>query len=175
VVLASLAAQSEKSLKTRRSLVKNGFFSARRTQICGKLFCLVGKVNWKTQISLTYSDYNDTKRLFEKHQPTHLIHLAAKVGGLFANSSDNLGFLRSNLQMNDNILLLSHEFNVAKVVSCLSTCIFPDKTTYPIDESMVSSGNFTGNSEVSQLLWFLDSQWATARQQFRLQLRKAND
>lgn len=25
-----------------------------------------------------------------------------------------------------------------KVVSCLSTCIFPDKTTYPIDESMVS-------------------------------------
>ena len=25
-----------------------------------------------------------------------------------------------------------------KVVSCLSTCIFPDKTTYPIDETMVS-------------------------------------
>lgn len=24
-----------------------------------------------------------------------------------------------------------------KVVSCLSTCIFPDKTSYPIDESMV--------------------------------------
>lgn len=24
-----------------------------------------------------------------------------------------------------------------KVVSCLSTCIFPDKTTYPIDETMV--------------------------------------
>lgn len=40
--------------------------------------------------------------------------------------------------MNDNILQLSHEFNVEKVVSCLSTCIFPDKTTYPIDESMVS-------------------------------------
>lgn len=39
--------------------------------------------------------------------------------------------------MNDNILQLSHEFNVEKVVSCLSTCIFPDKTTYPIDESMV--------------------------------------
>jgi len=25
------------------------------------------------------------------------------------------------------------------VVSCLSTCIFPDKTTYPIDETMVRS------------------------------------
>lgn len=29
---------------------------------------------------------------------------------------------------------------VAKLVSCLSTCIFPDKTTYPIDETMVHNG-----------------------------------
>ena len=29
---------------------------------------------------------------------------------------------------------------VKKLVSCLSTCIFPDKTTYPIDETMVHSG-----------------------------------
>lgn len=86
----------------------------------------------------TFSDYNETKLLFEKHRPTHVIHLAAKVGGLFSNMSDNLGFLRSNLQMNDNILLLSHEYDVKKVVSCLSTCIFPDKTSYPIDETMVN-------------------------------------
>ncbi len=26
------------------------------------------------------------------------------------------------------------------MVSCLSTCIFPDKTTYPIDETMVHNG-----------------------------------
>lgn len=60
------------------------------------------------------------------------------VGGLFHNMSDNLGFLRLNMMMNDNVLKLSHEFGVQKVVSCLSTCIFPDKTTYPIDETMVS-------------------------------------
>lgn len=40
--------------------------------------------------------------------------------------------------MNDNILQTSYEFGVKKVISCLSTCIFPDKTTYPIDETMVS-------------------------------------
>lgn len=39
--------------------------------------------------------------------------------------------------MNDNVLHTAHEHNVVKVVSCLSTCIFPDKTTYPIDETMV--------------------------------------
>ena len=32
------------------------------------------------------------------------------------------------------------DFKVKKLVSCLSTCIFPDKTTYPIDESMIHSG-----------------------------------
>lgn len=42
--------------------------------------------------------------------------------------------------MNDNILQTSFEFGVQKVVSCLSTCIFPDKTTYPIDETMVHNG-----------------------------------
>lgn len=42
--------------------------------------------------------------------------------------------------MNDNVLSACHELGVQKVVSCLSTCIFPDKTTYPIDETMVHDG-----------------------------------
>ncbi len=49
----------------------------------------------------------------------------------------NLDFFRNNMLMNDNILHTSHALGVKKVVSCLSTCIFPDKTTYPIDETMV--------------------------------------
>lgn len=44
------------------------------------------------------------------------------------------------MMMNDNVLLVSHETNVVKVVSCLSTCIFPDKTEYPINETMVHNG-----------------------------------
>lgn len=43
------------------------------------------------------------------------------------------------MQINDNVLLVCHENNVNKVVSCLSTCIFPDKTAYPIDETMVTN------------------------------------
>jgi len=82
----------------------------------------------------------ETRALFELHRPTHVIHLAAMVGGLFANMKANSDFFRNNMKMNDNILELSHEFGVEKVVSCLSTCIFPDKTTYPIDETMVHSG-----------------------------------
>ncbi|VDO64126.1 unnamed protein product [Onchocerca flexuosa] len=42
------------------------------------------------------------------------------------------------MQINDNVLMACNEFDVVKCISCLSTCIFPDKTTYPIDETMVS-------------------------------------
>ncbi|KAJ1372648.1 GRR1-like protein 1 [Parelaphostrongylus tenuis] len=42
--------------------------------------------------------------------------------------------------INDNVLAMCHEFNVVKCVSCLSTCIFPDKVTYPIDETMIHLG-----------------------------------
>lgn len=47
-------------------------------------------------------------------------------------------FQRNNIYINDNVLQAAHEVGVVKVVSCLSTCIFPDKTTYPIDETMVN-------------------------------------
>ena len=46
---------------------------------------------------------------------------------------------RINTLINDNVLNISFQTGVKKVVSCLSTCIFPDKTTYPIDETMVST------------------------------------
>uniref|UniRef100_W5KQ11 GDP-L-fucose synthase n=1 Tax=Astyanax mexicanus TaxID=7994 RepID=W5KQ11_ASTMX len=82
----------------------------------------------------------ETWAIFEKHRPTHVIHLAAMVGGLFLHLRKNLDFWRKNMAINDNILHTAHEFNVVKVVSCLSTCIFPDKTTYPIDETMIHNG-----------------------------------
>jgi len=84
--------------------------------------------------------FEEAKAIFERHKPTHVIHLAAFVGGLFRNMKYPVDFWNSNVNMNNNVLQLCHEFNVKKCVSCLSTCIFPDKTTYPIDETMVHSG-----------------------------------
>lgn len=42
------------------------------------------------------------------------------------------------MQINDNVLSVAYQTGVKKVISCLSTCIFPDKTSYPIDETMVT-------------------------------------
>jgi len=86
------------------------------------------------------TDLQAVKKLFEEHKPTHVIHLAAMVGGLFHNMDNNLEFFTKNMLINTNILQACHEADVQKCVSCLSTCIFPDKTTYPIDETMVHLG-----------------------------------
>mmetsp|Transcript_85684 Transcript_85684/g.167656 ORF Transcript_85684/g.167656 Transcript_85684/m.167656 type:complete len:320 (-) Transcript_85684:194-1153(-) len=85
-------------------------------------------------------DKESTRKLFERVKPTHVIHLAAMVGGLFRNLKYKVEFYRENVLINDNVMECCREFNVVKLVSCLSTCIFPDKTTYPIDETMVHNG-----------------------------------
>lgn len=41
--------------------------------------------------------------LFGRKKPTDVIHLAARVGGLFANMKANVEFLRENFGMNDTI------------------------------------------------------------------------
>lgn len=85
-------------------------------------------------------DKQATRELFERLQPTHVIHLAAMVGGLFKNLKYKVEFFRENVLINDNVLECCKEFGITKLISCLSTCIFPDKTSYPIDETMVHNG-----------------------------------
>ena len=86
------------------------------------------------------TDAKATHALFERVSPTHVLHLAGKVGGLFANMTDKVDFWRKNVAMQDNVMQECLKRDVAKLVSCLSTCIFPDEATYPIDETMIHNG-----------------------------------
>ncbi|KAH7911496.1 hypothetical protein BJ138DRAFT_1150490 [Hygrophoropsis aurantiaca] len=85
-------------------------------------------------------DLQETRKLFEKYKPTHVIHLAALVGGLFANRERKMTFLRDNMLINDNVLHTAHLQKTQKVISCLSTCVFPDKVEYPLTEEKVHLG-----------------------------------
>lgn len=81
-----------------------------------------------------------TKEMFELYKPYYVIHLAACVGGLFKNMSDKVKMLEDNLMINFNVVKCCHEYKVEKLLACLSTCIFPDKTLYPINETMLHNG-----------------------------------
>jgi len=104
-----------------------------------------GDINTDHFIFLSSKDanlcnYEETKHLFDTLKPSIVIHLAACVGGLFKNMNNNVLMYESNEDINRNVLRCCVEYNVKKCVSVLSTCIFPDKTTYPINEMMLHNG-----------------------------------
>jgi len=103
------------------------------------------KYNQYEFVYISSSEYDltsmeKTKEMFEVYKPYYVIHLAACVGGLFKNMSDKVKMLEDNLMINFNVVKCSHDYKVEKLVACLSTCIFPDKTSYPINENMLHDG-----------------------------------
>ena len=54
------------------------------------------------------TSYEQTEKLFKRVKPAYVIHLAAMVGGLFANMADKVGFLEKNLAINHNVIKSSH-------------------------------------------------------------------
>ena len=86
------------------------------------------------------TDYNKTLETFKKYKPNYIIHLAAKVGGVVANMSYLGDFFRENIMMNTNVLEASRLCGVRKVISLLSTCIYPDKCKYPLSEDQIHNG-----------------------------------
>ncbi len=86
------------------------------------------------------ADYISTISLFETFKPDYVIHLAARVGGLFKNMNEKVEMYEVNSLININVLRACHKLNVKKCISCLSTCIFPNKTNYPINETMLHDG-----------------------------------
>ena len=98
-----------------------------------------------TFIYISSKDFNlsnmtDTINMFEMYKPHYVIHLAACVGGLYKNMNNKVEMLEKNLMINYNVVKCSHDYKVEKLISCLSTCIFPDNVTYPINESMLHNG-----------------------------------
>ena len=85
-------------------------------------------------------NYHQTQEFFNTYRPSLVYHLAAKVGGLQANMSYLGDFFRENSQINLNVLEAARQTGVKKVVSLLSTCIYPAKVDYPLTEEQIHLG-----------------------------------
>tara|TARA_R100000008_G_scaffold40649_1_gene23328 strand:+ start:6542 stop:7471 length:930 start_codon:yes stop_codon:yes gene_type:complete len=96
-------------------------------------------------IYISSRDYNllnqeETEAMFVDHRPDYVVHLAARVGGVKANY-DYLGtFFTENIRINTNVLDFSRKYGAKKVVSLLSTCVYPDSVSYPLTEDQINSG-----------------------------------
>lgn len=86
-------------------------------------------------------DYNQVSRLFEAVKPTMVVHLAAKVGGVYDNANDKLVYLLDNTLITVNVAKACAAYNVRRIISVLSTCIFPNENmTYPLTIDQLHNG-----------------------------------
>jgi GDP-L-fucose synthase len=86
------------------------------------------------------TDSNTCDAMFSKYQPTHVIHCAAKVGGLGGNMNYKGEYFHDNILINTNVIESARKHGVTNLVSFLSTCIFPDNIEYPLTEKKIHLG-----------------------------------
>jgi GDP-L-fucose synthase len=103
----------------------------------------------------------------KEHRITELIHCAAKVGGIKANM-DQLGeFFYANTIINTNVLEAARQCGVEKVVSFMSTCVFPDNATYPLTPDQIHNGEpHSSNYAYAYAKRMLDVQSRAYRDQY---------
>jgi len=82
----------------------------------------------------------ETDKMFQFHKPTHVIHCAGKVGGVGGNMNHKGEYFYDNIMINTNVIEGARKSDVEKLVSFLSTCVFPDNVEYPLTESKIHLG-----------------------------------
>ncbi|TQS46333.1 GDP-L-fucose synthase family protein [Cryptosporangium phraense] len=89
---------------------------------------------------LDLRDRESVRAFFDEARPQYVIDAAAKVGGIFANSTYPAEFLSDNLRIQTNLLDSAHEFGVERFLFLGSSCIYPKFAPQPIREDSLLTG-----------------------------------
>jgi GDP-L-fucose synthase len=81
-----------------------------------------------------------TEEFIASVKPSLIIDAAAKVGGIGANNSYPVEFLRENLLIQDNLMNAAHKAEVPNFVFLGSSCIYPRDSHQPIKEEYLMTG-----------------------------------
>ena len=82
----------------------------------------------------------ETDKMFQFHKPTHVIHCAGKVGGVMGNMNFKGEYFYNNIMINTNVIESARKNGVSRLISFLSTCVFPDNIDYPLTEKKIHLG-----------------------------------
>ena len=83
---------------------------------------------------LDFTDQLKVEKWFKKNKPDIVINAAGKVGGIMDNKNFQPDYLYKNSMIGLNIINSSFKFDVKKLINLGSACIYPKKTTQPIQE-----------------------------------------
>lgn len=80
------------------------------------------------------------QQFFEQEKPDYVFLAAAKVGGIHANNVYRAEFLYDNLMMEANVIHVSHQHGVKKLMFLGSSCIYPKMAPQPLKEEYLLTG-----------------------------------
>ena len=106
-----------------------------------------GKILCPNRFDLDLLDYELVKKWFSLNNPSIVIIAAAKVGGIFANSTQPYEFIFENLKIETNIIEASRLFGVKKLLFLGSSCIYPKFSRQPIKEEYLLSSELEKTNE----------------------------
>ena len=116
-----------------RGLVGSALWRALEERGVGQL------IGWSSK-ELDLRDREATFDAISEAKPDIVIDAAAKVGGIMANSTYPVEFLRDNALIQTNVMDAAHANNVDKLLFLGSSCIYPRHATQPIRESSLMTG-----------------------------------
>src|SRR5207248_1952019 len=85
-------------------------------------------------------DAGNVRRLYRETQPDHVLHLAARVGGIGANRTNPGTFFYDNLMMGVNVLHEAHVCGVPRVLVLGTICAYPKHCPVPFREDDLWNG-----------------------------------
>ena len=116
-----------------RGLVGSALWRALEVAGVGKL------IGWSSK-ELDLRDRDATFTAITEAKPDIIIDAAAKVGGIMANSTFPVEFLRDNTLIQTNVMDAAHACDVERLLFLGSSCIYPRHATQPIRESSLMTG-----------------------------------
>lgn len=101
----------------------------------------------RTHNELDLCDAVAVDNFFKEEQPEYVFLAAAVVGGIHANNSQPVRFLRNNLLIQTNVIEPAYQHNVKKLAFLGSTCIYPRDCPQPIKEEYLLTGSLEETNE----------------------------
>lgn len=105
----------------------------------------------KTHKELDLMDAVAVENFFKEEKPEYVFLAAAKVGGIYANSTYPADFIYENLQIQNNVIGNAHKYGVKKLMFLGSSCIYPKMCPQPIKEEYLLSGYLEETNEAYAL------------------------
>lgn len=101
----------------------------------------------RSREELDLTDASAVRKFYETERPDVAVIAAAKVGGIWANATQPVEFMRINLQIALNTICGAYESGVKRLLYLGSTCIYPREAEQPIRENSLLTSELEKTNE----------------------------